>query len=242
MSTTPASVLSPVVITGASGALGSAVVTELASRGHRVAALVSPRGGEARRSTGAPGSPDLILPMELTSPSDWATALAQIEAELGPPQAAVLVAGAWQGGAPFHAEQDDAVWDAMFKSNLETVQRSLRALLPGMVARRLGSVVVIGSRAADKPETGGGASAYTASKAAVVGLAKAIAAEVLEHGVRVNAVLPGTIDTAANRRAMPDADPSKWVSTDSLAQLIAFLLSSGARDISGAAIPVYGRS
>jgi NAD(P)-dependent dehydrogenase (short-subunit alcohol dehydrogenase family) len=234
--------LSPVVITGASGALGSAVVTELSTRGHRIAALVSPRGGNAWKSTGAPGSPDLIHPVDLTSPSDWKSALSRVEAELGPPQGAVLIAGAWQGGTPFHAEPDDAVWDAMFKANLETVQRSLRALLPGMVARRLGSIVVIGSRAADKPESGSGASAYTASKAAVVGLAKAVAAEVLEHGVRVNAVLPGTIDTAANRRAMPDADPSKWVSTDSLAQLIAFLLSSGGRDISGAAIPVYARS
>jgi NAD(P)-dependent dehydrogenase (short-subunit alcohol dehydrogenase family) len=233
---TSESVLSPIVVTGASGALGSAVLKELTSRGHRIAALVSPRGGAPEISAG------LVIPMDLTSAAEWTTALTRIEAELGPPQGAVLIAGAWQGGAPFHEEHDDAVWDAMLKANLSTVHRSLRALLPGMVARRAGSVIVVGSRAADRPETGAGASAYTASKAAVVALAKATAAEVLEHGVRVNAILPSTIDTAANRRAMPAADPSKWVSTESLSKVIAFLLSDGARDISGAAIPVYGRS
>ncbi len=89
---------------------------------------------------------------------------------------------------------------------------------------------------------GAGASAYTASKSALVGLAQVVAAEVVERGVRVNAVLPSTIDTPANRAAMPGADASKWVPLGSLAAVIAFLLSPDARDISGAAIPVYGRA
>ena len=72
-------------------------------------------------------------------------------------------------------------------------------------------------------------------------LAQAIAAEVLAAGVRVNVVLPSTIDTEANRRAMPDADTSRWVTTDSLGDVISFLLSARARDVSGAALPVYGR-
>ena len=80
------------------------------------------------------------------------------------------------------------------------------------------------------------------AKSAVVTLARVVAAEVLEHGVRVNAVLPSAIDTDANRRAMPKADPSRWVSPASLAQVIAFLLSDAARDVSGAALPVYGRA
>jgi NAD(P)-dependent dehydrogenase (short-subunit alcohol dehydrogenase family) len=130
----------------------------------------------------------------------------------------------------------------MVGTNLDTAERSLRALLPGMVARGGGSVVVIGSRAVERPWTSAGAAAYAATKAAVVALAQAIAAEVLEHGVRVNAVLPSVIDTAANRSAMPDADPSRWVSPSSLAGVIGFLLSDDARDVSGAAIPVYGRA
>ncbi len=105
-----------------------------------------------------------------------------------------------------------------------------------------GSVVVVGSRAAEQPWTSANAAAYAAAKSAVVALARAVAAEVLEHGVRVNAILPSTMDTPANRAAMPKVDPSKWVSLDSAAGVIAFLLSDAARDISGAALPVYGRS
>jgi NAD(P)-dependent dehydrogenase (short-subunit alcohol dehydrogenase family) len=75
----------------------------------------------------------------------------------------------------------------------------------------------------------------------VLALVQAAAAEVLADGVRINAVLPSTIDTPANRAAMPKHDPSKWVSVESLSGVIAFLLSDAARDISGAAIPVFGK-
>src|SRR5208282_4475162 len=118
------------------------------------------------------------------------------------------------------------------QQNLQTAYRALRALLPGMVARREGSVVVVGSRAAVRPWTSANAAAYAASKGAVVALAEAVAAEVLSARVRVNAVLPSTIDTPANRRAMPGADPSLWVAPDSIAAVVAFLLSDDSRDVS----------
>jgi NAD(P)-dependent dehydrogenase (short-subunit alcohol dehydrogenase family) len=111
-----------------------------------------------------------------------------------------------------------------------------------MVARANGSVVVVGSRAVERPWTSANATAYAATKAGVVAMAQAAAVEVLEHGVRINAILPSTLDTPANRRAMPDADPARWVTTSSVAGVIAFLLSDAARDISGAAIPLYGRA
>ena len=93
------------------------------------------------------------------------------------------------------------MWRSMMDANLETAHSALRALLPGMVARKAGSVVVVASRAAVRPEQSGGAAAYAASKAALVALAQAVAAETLSHHVRVNAVLPSTIDTPANRAA-----------------------------------------
>jgi NAD(P)-dependent dehydrogenase (short-subunit alcohol dehydrogenase family) len=126
-------------------------------------------------------------------------------------------------------------------ANLESAQIALRAVLPRLVERKQGSVVLIGSRAGVRPFTASGDAAYAAAKAALTALAQAIAAEVLEASVRVNLVLPSTIDTEANRKAMPKADVSRWVTTDSLGDVIAFLLSDQARDISGAAIPVYGR-
>lgn len=111
-----------------------------------------------------------------------------------------------------------------------------------MVAERSGSIVVVGSRAVERPWTGTGSAAYAAAKAAVVTIAQTVAQEVLEYGVRVNAVLPSTLDTPANRASDPNADPSKWVSLSSAAAVMAFLLSDDARDVSGAAIPLYGRA
>ena len=100
---------------------------------------------------------------------------------------------------------------------------------------------MVGARAALKGEAG--LSAYCASKAAVLRLTESMAAELLDHRITVNAVLPSTIDTPANRNVMPDADWEKWVAPESLADVIAFLVSDAARDISGiAAVPVYGRS
>jgi NAD(P)-dependent dehydrogenase (short-subunit alcohol dehydrogenase family) len=173
----------------------------------------------------------------------WTAALTATSAAFGgAPTHAALVAGGWAGGAPLHAAKDDAVFEQMTRSNLDTVYRALRALLPAMVAARSGSIVVVGSRAAVRPETSAGAAAYAAAKAAVVAMAQAVAAEVKDHRVRVNAILPSTMDTPANRAAMPKADPTRWVSLDSAAGVIAFLLSDAARDVSGAALPVYGKA
>lgn len=230
-----------IVVTGGVGALGSGLVRLLVARGRRVA--VVDRSEPRLRALEADVGPSCAgFVADVGSASGWADALAQIEARLGPPAGAVLVAGAWTGGTPLHEERGDDVYRAMLASNLDTARQSLHALLPGMVAREAGSVVLVGSRVALRPELGAGASAYTAAKAALLALAQAVAAEVLPHRVRVNAVLPSTIDTPANRSAMPDADFTRWVSVDSLAGVIAFLLSDEARDISGAAIPVYGRA
>jgi NAD(P)-dependent dehydrogenase (short-subunit alcohol dehydrogenase family) len=102
--------------------------------------------------------------------------------------------------------------------------------------------VLVGSRAALRPWESAGAAAYAASKAALVALSECVAAEVLAAGVRVNVVLPSTIDTPANRRAMPNADFTRWVAPDSLVEVVLFLLSDAARDVSGAALPVYGKT
>jgi NAD(P)-dependent dehydrogenase (short-subunit alcohol dehydrogenase family) len=102
--------------------------------------------------------------------------------------------------------------------------------------------VVIGSLAAERPWESARAAAYAASKAAVVALAQTVAAEVREASVRVNVILPSTIDTPQNRAAMPSADASRWVTPESIADVVKFLLSEAAKDISGAAIPVYGNA
>ncbi len=231
------------VVTGAAGALGSALVKHLAGEGHKVVALDTPRSKDRLTALEQELRGSCFgHSMDVASALEWIDVVARIEKDIAPPDGAVLIAGGWQGGEPFHTEGDDATWRAMMAMNLDTAERSMRALLPGMVSRRNGSLVVIGSRAVERPWTSGGGAAYAASKAALVTLAQVVASEVLDHGVRVNAVLPSVIDTAANRASMPSADASRWVSPQSLSQVIAFLLSDGARDISGAAIPVYGRA
>lgn len=231
------------VVTGAAGALGSTLVEALIASGWRVAALDQARAAtrlsdlEAR----APGA-CLGVPTDVTSAANWSAALVRIERELGAPQSAVLTAGGWLGGEPFFSEGGEAVWQSMMTVNLRTAERSLRAILPRMVELRRGSIVLIGSRAAVRPWESAGAVAYAASKAALLAMAQAVAAEVLDSGVRVNVVLPSTLNTPANRHAMPDTDVSRWVELDSLAAVVNFLFSDAARDISGAAIPVYGKA
>lgn len=222
------------MVTGASGALGSGVVRALAASGRRVIAIE--RDAERARQAFADVVGCRVLAFDVAESDAWTSALADSKIA-----GAVLVAGTWKGGKRLFEPGADANWRTVMSANLETARVSLQALLPRMVAAKSGSIVAIGSRTAARPWEGARSAAYAASKAALVALVQAAAAEVLDDGVRINALLPSTIDTAANRAAMPKHDPSKWVSIESLSGVVSFLLSDAARDISGAAIPVYGR-
>ena len=229
-----------ILVTGGNGALGGAVVARLAADGAQVVALERSKSGELQLERVKPNL--LRLNVNTADAAAVAGGVAKAEAELGPLTGAVLTAGAWRGGHKFHEAAAAADYRTVMDANLESAQVVLRAVLPGLVQRKTGSVVLVGSRSGVRPYDAPGDAAYAAAKAALTALAQAIAAEVLADGVRVNLVLPSTIDTEANRQAMPDADRSRWVTTDSLGDVIQFLLSQGARDISGAAIPVYGRA
>jgi NAD(P)-dependent dehydrogenase (short-subunit alcohol dehydrogenase family) len=231
------------LVTGAAGALGAEVARALSKRGCKLALVDTERGEGRLRELAASLGGAAIVTGDIATDAAWAGVVARVERELGaPPTQAALIAGGYRGGKAVHEEVDGASLAAMLNANVETAYQTLRAVLPAMVARKQGSVVVVGSRAAVAPATSAGSAAYAASKAAVVALAQAVAAEVLAHGVRVNAVLPSTMDTPANRAAMPNVDPQKWVTLPSAAGVIAFLLSDDARDVSGAAVPLYGRA
>jgi NAD(P)-dependent dehydrogenase (short-subunit alcohol dehydrogenase family) len=222
------------IVTGGTGTLGRALVRLLLARGTRVA--VPWRHAEEWRSLRqeAGGAPLLGIEASLADAAGAAAFVDEAATRLGVLDAVALVAGGWAGGASFEDAPADE-WGRMMRTNLDTVAHVCRAALPHLRAHG-GTVVAVGSRAAETG--GGGMAAYSVSKIAVHALVRVLAIENVGNGVRFNAVLPGTIDTPANRRAMPDADRSKWTSPDAIAAVMAFLLSPESAPTTGALVPV----
>lgn len=142
-------------------------------------------------------------------------------------------------GFPVH-ETPDAMFDALYDVNVRSVVNMVRVVVPAMLAAGRGSIINVAAMAAQKGI--GNMGAYCASKAVVVRLTEAMAAELGGRNIRVNCVLPSTLDTPQNRAEMPDADASAWVAPADLAQAIVFLASPAARAVNGAAIPITGRA
>ena len=145
--------------------------------------------------------------------------------------------GGFAGGQSV-AETDDGTFQEMFDLNLHSLFHILRATVPALRKTGDGRFIAIGSRAALEP--GANVGAYSASKAAMVSLIKTVALENRDAGLTANVILPGTMDTPANRKAMPTADFSKWVQPARVASLIVWLAGDAGKDVNGAAIPVYG--
>jgi NAD(P)-dependent dehydrogenase (short-subunit alcohol dehydrogenase family) len=149
----------------------------------------------------------------------------------------VNVVGGYLGGKTV-AELDETEWDKMMSMNLKSAFLISKHVIPLMVAAKHGKIVHISSRTGLKSD--GYDSAYSASKSGLIRLVESISEEVKEHNINVNCILPSTIDTEANRNAMPNSDFSKWVKTEDLANVVLFLCSEEAKLINGAAIPAYG--
>jgi len=215
------------VVGGGGGALGSAVVRRLVASGRRV--VIPAR--HPKRVAAADGV--TVLECDFDDPAAVARLAAAVEA-IGPWEGLVSASGTHAGGRAH--ETDDGVIEAMIAANLLGPWRLARAAAASMLARGAGGrIVLVASRAA--VDIARGQAAYQVSKAGALRLAQVMAAELRGHGITVNAVLPGTLDTAANRESMPKADRSSWVSTDSVAAVIEWLLSDDAAAVSGAAVP-----
>jgi NAD(P)-dependent dehydrogenase (short-subunit alcohol dehydrogenase family) len=145
--------------------------------------------------------------------------------------------GGFAGGQSV-ARTDDATFQQMMDLNLNTTFHILRAAIPELRKSGAGRVIAIGSRAALEP--GAGVGAYSASKAAMVSLIQTVARENKDAGMTANVILPGTMDTPANRKSMPQSDFSKWVGPATVADLTVWLAGDATKDINGALIPVYG--
>lgn len=220
-----------VAITGASGALGRAVVEAAADHGARLALI----DHAAARGTPRPTRIE-IGGIDLAEPSEANRAIETVTAHYGRLDVLINIAGAFSFQTV--SDGDTATWERLYRVNTLTALNASRAAIPHLIASGSGRIINIGALGALK--AGSGMGPYAASKSGVHRLTEALANE-LKGNVTVNAVLPSTIDTPANRRDMPKADFSAWVTPQELANVILFLASPEASAITGALIPVNGR-
>ena len=227
-----------VVITGASGNLGRALAATFASRNAQLA-LVDRQRDRLDALYGAEDARRLHIAADLMNADAVEAAAKAAMDRFGRIDVLCNIAGGFRMGPPVH-ETPDADWNFLFDLNARTILHAARAFVPRMLAGGGGRIVNVGAFAAQKGSAGMGA--YIAAKSAVIRLTESMSAELRDSNVNVNCVLPTIIDTPENRKAMPAADPSKWVAPEDLASVIAFLASDAARAIHGAAIPVTGLS
>jgi NAD(P)-dependent dehydrogenase (short-subunit alcohol dehydrogenase family) len=221
-----------VLVTGANGGLGTHVTQALLDAGFVVVGL-APK----IRQSDFDHPQFTALSATLDSLDAAKRATASIIARFGRIDVLAHLVGGFAGGQTV-ADTDDATFQRMFDMNLNSAFHMLRAVIPHMRKAGSGRIIAIGSRAAEAP--GPTVGAYSASKAALVSLIRTVALENKDAGITANVILPGTMDTLANRKAMPGADTSTWVQPASVASLIVWLAGDAGKDVTGAAIPVYG--
>jgi len=225
------------LVTGATGALGQVVSKAFIAAGARVIATYVVEGELARFEAAVPADRCEAAKVELTDRAAVAALVADIVRRHGRLDVLINGAGGFAPGGVL--ETTEAELDRLLTTNLKTAFFCTQAVLPQMIRQGAGRIVNVTARPG--LVGGGGIAAYAISKAAVAALTRAAADDVREHGVTVNAIAPSTIDTPANRKAMPDVDPSRWVKPEEIAATLVFLASDAAAATSGAIIPVYAR-
>jgi NAD(P)-dependent dehydrogenase (short-subunit alcohol dehydrogenase family) len=225
------------LVTGGSGALGGAITRRFLAEG---AAVCVPWIVEAERqrleaSVDAAARPRLMLERcDVGDDAAMAALAGRVRERHGRIDVLVTAVGGFAMGGL--VDTDRATWDAQVHLNLTTAYVACRAVVPGMLAAGHGRVVAIASRAVVPPA--GGFIAYTVSKAAVIALVQALAQETRGRGVTVNAVLPSTMDTPANRAAMPDVDPKTWTPVEAVADGVAYLAGESAAHVTGTLLAI----
>ena len=230
------------IVTGGTGALGSAVVRALLEAGARVAVPFRKPGEleELRKASAiGPQAPLSGAMVDLTDEAAVLAAFEKVARDQGGLDILVNAAGGFGGGKPAH-ETPWSLWQQQLDVNLKTAVIASRAAAIRMLERGAGAIVNVSSRPAT--QDGKNLAAYAASKRALLQLTEAMAAELADSGITVNAILPSVIDSPANRASSPGADYALWPKPEQIARVILFLVGPDARLISGARVPVYGRA
>jgi NAD(P)-dependent dehydrogenase (short-subunit alcohol dehydrogenase family) len=220
------------IVTEADGGLGKSVTQALLDRGTMVV-------GTSRKiqANELQYQSFLGIPADISNEDAAKQLVDQVLSRFGKLEVLVHTVGGFAGGQAV-MDTDADTFRRMMDLNLMPLLHVLRAAIPALRESGAGCVIAVGSRAAVEPSASVGA--YSASKAAMLSVMKTVALENKDAGLRANVILPGTIDTPANRKSSPDADFSKWVQPAAIASLVAWLAGDAGRDINGAAIPIYG--
>jgi NAD(P)-dependent dehydrogenase (short-subunit alcohol dehydrogenase family) len=230
-----------VMVTGSIGNLGSVVARAFQSSGAKLALVDR---GEDRLKKAFPdlvGSPDYLLVncADLMDENEVEISVTEAYQHFGRIDVLVNTVGGFRAGMMLHETPIETL-DFMLNLNARSVFIASQRVIPRMLEHGSGKIINMAARPGLEGKAG--MAAYSASKSAVLRFTESMAAELKSQGINVNCVIPGTIDTPQNRESTPDADFSTWVTPESLADVIRFLSSEAARDVHGAAIPVYGRS
>jgi NAD(P)-dependent dehydrogenase (short-subunit alcohol dehydrogenase family) len=225
------------LVTGGSGALGQAITHRFLADGHVVCVpwIVESERERLQASVDAPARTRLMLERcDVADDAAMAGLAARTLERHGPIDVLVTAVGGFAMGGLI--DTDRATWDGQLTLNLTTTYVACRAVLPAMLKAGSGRIVAVASRAVVPPA--GGFIAYTVAKAGVIAFVQALAAETRGRGVTVTAVLPSTMDTPANRAAMPKVDPKTWVPVEAVAGAIAYLASDAAAYVSGTLLAI----
>lgn len=221
-----------VFITGANG-LGTSVTRAFLQRGAWVI------GGSLRIVAADFPEPNFeAMAMDFNHLDEIRRGVAKIMERYGQLDVLVHVLGGFAAG-PSIAETSDETWLQMQELNLTSAFHVFRECIPQLRKSKAGRLIAIGSLTAAQPHANLGA--YVVFKSALAMLVQTIALENADAGMTANVILPGTMDTPANRKSMPDADFSKWLKTQDVADLILSLANDNARRLTGLAIPIEGR-
>jgi NAD(P)-dependent dehydrogenase (short-subunit alcohol dehydrogenase family) len=226
-----------VIVTGAAGSLGSAIARAFQSAGAKLTLVDRADGRLQRIFPEMADSPDFFFAnsIDLTQADAVQAMVDGTLDHFGQIDVLVNVAGGYRAGTPVH-ETPVETWDFMLNINARSVFLTSGVVIPHMLERGYGRIVSVGARVATRSRAN--MAAYSVSKAAVVRLTESMSAELEGTGVYVNCILPKTIDTPANRQAIPNADYIRWTKPEAIAEVIMFLTSESACILTGAAIPV----
>jgi NAD(P)-dependent dehydrogenase (short-subunit alcohol dehydrogenase family) len=230
-----------VLVAGGTGGLGRAVSLAFLEEGARVVVTYrNQKEFDALKSAATAHSSSLeAYNTDVTDENAVRELIVKILSRYGRLDALVNAVGGYSGGVPLW-ELESKIFDQMLALNLRSGYVLSRAVVPSMLKQESGTIINIASKSAI--DHAGGAAAYAASKAAALAMMDSLAADLKGSSVRVNSILPSIIDTAANRKAMPNADFAQWPKPEEIARVVLFLCSDDAKLIHGAAVPVYGNS